>query len=73
MKLVDVTSDFYSEYNEDSNVTKPKFKVGDHVKIKKYKNTKTFSLKDTLKIVQKKFLFLVKLKAQFRGSMLLVI
>ena len=38
MKLVDVTSDFYSEYNEDSNVTKPKFKVGDHVKISKYKN-----------------------------------
>ena len=73
MKLVDVTSDFYSEYNEDSNVTKPKFKVGDHVKIKKYKNKKTFLLKDTLKIGQKKFLLLVKLKAQFRGSMLLVI
>ena len=32
-----------------------------------FKNTKTFFLKDTLKIGQKKFLFLVKLKMQFRG------
>ena len=38
MKPIDVTSDSYAEYNEDSNVTKPKFKVGDHVKISKYKN-----------------------------------
>ena len=29
MKLVDVISDCYAEYNEDSNITKPKFKVGD--------------------------------------------
>ena len=28
----------YGEYNEDSNVTKPKFNVGDHVRISKYKN-----------------------------------
>ena len=27
-----------SEYNEDSNLTKPKFKVGDHVSILKYEN-----------------------------------
>ena len=32
-----VTSDSYAEYNEDSNVSKPKFKVGDHVRISKYK------------------------------------
>ena len=43
MKPIDVTSDFYAEYNEDSNVTKANFKVGDHVKISK--NTKTFLLK----------------------------
>ena len=30
--------DSYAEYNEDSNITKPKFKVGDHVRISKYKN-----------------------------------
>ena len=33
-----ITSDSYAEYNEDSNVSKPKFKVGDHVRISKYKN-----------------------------------
>ena len=38
MKPIDVTSDYYAEYNEDSNVTKPKFKVGDRVRISKYKN-----------------------------------
>ena len=38
IKPTDVTSDYYAEYNEDSNVTKPKFKVGDHVRISKYKN-----------------------------------
>ena len=38
MKPIDVISDSNAEYNEDSNVTKPKFKVGDHVRISKYKN-----------------------------------
>ena len=35
MKPIDVASDSYDEYSQDSNVTKPKFKVGDHVKISK--------------------------------------
>ena len=34
-----VTSDSYVEYNEDSNKRNPKFKVGDSVRISKYKNT----------------------------------
>ena len=38
MKPIDVTCDSYPEQNEDSNVTKPKFKVGDHVRTSKYKN-----------------------------------
>ena len=38
MKPIDVTSDSYAEYNEDSNKKDPKFKVGDHVRISKYKN-----------------------------------
>ena len=38
LKPVDVTSESYAEYNEVSNITKPKFKVGDHVRISKYKN-----------------------------------
>ena len=37
IKSIDVTSDSYAEQNEDSNVTKPKFKVGDHVRKSKYK------------------------------------
>ena len=38
MKPVDVTSDSYAEYNEDSNEKEPKFKVDDRVRISKYKN-----------------------------------
>ena len=38
MKPIDVTSDSYAEYNEDSNKKDPKFKVGDHARISKYKN-----------------------------------
>ena len=33
MKPIDITADSYAEYNEDSNVTKRKFKVGNHVRI----------------------------------------
>ena len=36
MKPVDVTTDSYAEYNEDSNEKYPKLKVGDHVRISKY-------------------------------------
>ena len=38
MKPIDVTSDSYVEHNEDSHVTKAKFKVGGCVRISKYKN-----------------------------------
>ena len=38
MKPIDVTGDSYPEYNEDFNGKDPKFKVGDHVRISKYKN-----------------------------------
>ena len=38
MKLIDVKSDSFAEYNEESNEKDPKFKVGDHVRISKYKN-----------------------------------
>ena len=70
MKPIDVTLDSYGEYNEDSNETKLKFKVGDRVRISKYK---IFLLKDILQIGQKKnFLLLLKLKIQFRGLILLV-
>ena len=38
IKPIDVKSYSYAELNEDSNVTKPKFNVGVHVRISKYKN-----------------------------------
>ena len=38
MKPIDVTSDSYAEYNEIANKKNPKFKVGDRVRISKYKN-----------------------------------
>ena len=38
MKPIDVTSDSFAEYNEDSNNKNLKFKIGDLVRISKYKN-----------------------------------
>ena len=59
MKRIDVTSDSYAEYSKYSNENGPKFKVRD---MSEFENTKTFLLKDTLKIGQKKILLLVKLE-----------
>ena len=52
IKPRDVKSDCYAEYNLDF-VKNPKFKVGDHVRISKYK---TFLLNDMPLISQKKLL-----------------
>ena len=40
MRPIDVASDSSAEYNEDSNEKKknPKFRIGDHIRISKYKN-----------------------------------
>ena len=38
MKPINLTNDSVAEYNEESNKKSPKFKVGDHVRISKYKN-----------------------------------
>ena len=38
MKPIDVTNDSYTECNENFNKKDPKFNVGDHVRISKYKN-----------------------------------
>ena len=70
MKPVDVKDDTYIDFNKEVNDKDSKFKVGDCVRISKYK---TFLLKDTLQIGQKKNLRLKKLKTQFHGHMLLVI
>ena len=47
MKSINVTNDSFAECNEDSNKRNPKFKVGDHVRISKYK---IILLKDILLI-----------------------
>ena len=38
MKPIEVTNDYYAEYNEIGNKKDPKFKVVDNVRISKYKN-----------------------------------
>ena len=38
MKPVDVKSNIYVDFNKENNKEGPKFKVGDHVRISKYKN-----------------------------------
>ena len=38
MKPIDVTSDCYTKHNEDSVEKDPEFKVGDHVRISRFKN-----------------------------------
>ena len=38
MKPIDVGDDYFAEYKEQSNEKDAKFKVGDHVRISKYKN-----------------------------------
>ena len=57
MKPTGVADDYFAEYNEDFNKKDPRFKVGDHVRISKYKN-----IFDTLQIGRGKFLLIVKLK-----------
>ena len=37
-KPIGVKKDSFAEYNEESEEKDPKFKVGDHIRISKYKN-----------------------------------
>ena len=53
MKSVDDESNYYAEYNVDSNAKDPKFKIREHVRVSNYKN---IFLKDMLLIGQKKLL-----------------
>ena len=38
MKPIDVKDNTYNDFKKESNYKDPKFKVGDHVRISKYKN-----------------------------------
>ena len=67
IELVDV---MYIEYDLEHNDKDPKFRVGDDVRISKYKN---LLQKTAIQIGQKKFLLLKKLKILYYGNMPLVI
>ena len=64
IKPIDVTSDSYAEYNEDSDEKDPKFKVVDHVTISKNKN---ICAKGYTHNWSEEVLLLAKLKIQFLG------
>ena len=53
MKPVDVKGKTYIDSSKEVNDKNPKFKVGNHIRISKYKN---ILLKDTLQTGRKKFL-----------------
>ena len=38
MKPINVGDDYFTEYSKESNEKDPKFRVGDHIRISKYKN-----------------------------------
>ena len=69
MKPVDVADDSYAEYNEDFNKRDPKFKVGDHVEVSKYKNI--FVKRYTPNWSEEVFV-VSGIKMQFLGFILLV-
>ena len=58
MKSIEVTDDYYSEYNENSMELHSNKKILNLklVKMLEFQNIKTFLLKDTLQINKKKFL-----------------
>ena len=62
MKPVDVKDDSFAEYNEKSNEKDSKFKIGDHVRISKYKNIFAKGYADMHLIVVKKSLLLKNTK-----------
>ena len=67
MKRIDVKSHSYAEYNVDSSEKDPKFKVGDYVRISKYKNI--FAKEYTPNWSKEIFVVKKKLKALFHGLM----
>ena len=65
MKPADVKDNTYINADKEINNKDPKFKVGDRVRISKYKGICLIGVK--------KYLLLKKLKILFRGLMLLMI
>ena len=71
MKPVNVKISTYIDFGIENNEKDPKFKVGDHVRISKYKNI--FAECYTQNWSEEVFVIKKKLKILFRGHMLLVI
>ena len=70
MKPVDVKDNTYINTDKEVNDKDPKFKVGDHVRISKYKNIFT---EGYIPYWSKEIFVIKKLKIQFHGHMLLMI
>ena len=70
MKPIDVKDNTYINTDKDTNDNDPKFKVGDRVRISKYKN---IFAKGYTPNWLKKYMLLKKLKILFRGLTLLMI
>ena len=70
IKPIDVKDNTYINTSKEINNKDPKFKVGDCVRISKYKN---IFAKGYMLIGVKKYLLFKKLKILFRGLMLLMI
>ena len=70
MKPIDVKDNTYIDFGKKANDNDPKFKVGDHVRISKYKNI--FAKGYTPNWSEEVFVIKKKLKIQFHGHMLLM-
>ena len=66
MKPIDVKSDSFAAYTEESNEKDPKFKVAI---MSGFQSIKIFLLKDTVLTGVKRFLLLKKLKIRYLGLM----
>ena len=66
MKPVDVKNNTYINFEKEVNNQNPKFKVGDYVRIFKYKN---IFAKEYMSNWSEEVLLLLKLKIQFHGHM----
>ena len=70
MKPVDVKSNSYVNSSKEINGRDPKFKIGNFIRISKYKKNLE---KATFQIGLQKFLWLEKLKTLWRGYMIRVV
>ena len=66
MKPVDVKNNTYIDFEKEVNNQNPKFKVGDYIRIFKYKN---IFAKEYMSNWSEEVLLLLKLKIQFHGHM----